>query len=350
MNAASLHSAPPVAPSPVVWEKISCPLCRQSDEELLLTVPADPANTPYRLVRCRRCGMGYVNPRPTPSCINLFYPPDYKPYQPRTIREGWFSRLRFRLEQLVLARSHGYPPPLTGWFQKILAALAAPFFGPGSDSLTALPYVGDGKLLDFGCGSGWLAYRLRERGWDVVGMDFSEHAARQTREAYGIPVLVGSLPDPRLPPASLDAIVMGGVLEHVHWPHPLIEQAARALKPGGLLAISVPNLDSWAFRTFGRNWFSLDVPRHLLHFTPETLRQLVEAHGLEVAEMRFLRRCSWMQRSLQAMSRQRSGFALAGRWLSGLIASWTVWSKQADCLLLLARRKASPAIGYQYPA
>jgi len=338
--------------SDIVWEEIGCPLCSHGDEVLLLAVPAEPAGTLYRLVRCRHCGMCYVNPRPAPCCIDRFYPQDYKPYQTRSPREGYLARLRLWLEQLVLARDYGYPSPLAGRLQKIVGALAAPFFAPSRDSMTALPFVGEGKLLDFGCGSGWLAYRLRQRGWDVTGMDFNEHAARQSQDFYGVPTMIGSLPHPQVPPASLDAIVMGGVLEHVHWPHPLIEQAATALKPGGLLAISVPNLDSWAYRTFGMHWFSLDVPRHLLHFTSATLRRLVEAHGLEVTELRFQRRCSWMQRSMQNLSGRWSG--LGGqtlcRLLARLLTRWTVWSKQADCLMLLARRKTTAGIALRQAA
>ena len=56
-------------PTGMVWEEISCPLCGHGDEGLLLAVAGEPDQTLYRLVRCRRCGMGYVNPRPAPASM-----------------------------------------------------------------------------------------------------------------------------------------------------------------------------------------------------------------------------------------------------------------------------------------
>jgi SAM-dependent methyltransferase len=212
--------------------------------------------------------------------------------------------------------------------------------------MTAIPYHGEGRLLDYGCGSGWYLQRLREQGWQVTGMDFSAYAARKVSERYGIPVHVGTLPHPDVKDATFDVITMGCVLEHVHAPHALVGAAVRALRPGGLLVIAVPNLDSWGFRTFGRNWWPLELPRHLLHFTPPTLRRLVEAHGLEVCEERMLLRGGWMRRSLAILGRQPGRTATERllvrlgqpRIVSSLLTHWTVWTHQADCIFLTARR------------
>jgi SAM-dependent methyltransferase len=212
--------------------------------------------------------------------------------------------------------------------------------------MLALPFVGQGRLLDFGCGSGWYAHRMRERGWTVSGMDFSAHAARRVTEHFAIPVLVGSLPHPQVAPESFDVITMGCVLEHVHRPHTVVAAAAQALRPGGLLVVAVPNLASWGFRVFGRAWWPLELPRHLLHFTPRTLRRLVESHGLEVTELRMLGRGSWMRRSLAAAAplpwptfRQRLLVKL-GRWrvIASLLTRGTVWTGQSDDILVIARR------------
>ena len=64
---------------------------------------------------------------------------------------------------------------------------------------------------------------------------------------------------------------MWSSLEHVHEPRLAVRAAREVLRPGGLLVVYVPNLGSWSFRTFGEHWFALDLPRHLTHFTPETL-------------------------------------------------------------------------------
>ncbi len=144
---------------------------------------------------------------------------------------------------------------------------------------------------------------------------------------------------------------MGMVLEHVHWPHRLIAAAVEALSPGGLLAISVPNIASWGYRLFGKDWWPLELPRHLLHFTPDTLSCLLEAHGLEVLQVRRQCRGSWMSRSLERAS--RPGRPLAGRWWARLgklrlartlLTAWSGWTGQPDSLLILARRPVRGAI------
>src|SRR5687767_8870298 len=90
-------------PGRVAWEDVPCPLCGARDEELVLTAPGGPGRTLYRLVRCRPCGFGYVNPRPDPDSIRQFYPEDYKPHRPRAVRgAGRWAGLRRRLQRLVL--------------------------------------------------------------------------------------------------------------------------------------------------------------------------------------------------------------------------------------------------------
>ncbi len=317
----------------ILWEEICCPLCSNGDEELLLAIPAEPAQTLYRLVRCRHCGMAYINPRPQAGSSGFGMAREAaagpNPSGPSEATEGVVvpaaSSFRLWLERLVLSCYHGYPPTRTQWWEKLLAVLVRPVVGLAPSSLMPLPYVGAGRLLEFSSPPGSLGQRLRQRGWDVVARP--DWSGDSSQDLNWLPI--------QTPPASLDAVVLEGVLSQVHWPHPLIEQAARALKPGGLLAVWVPNLDSWGFRTFGMRWYPLDVPQKLLHFTPATLQRLITMHGLEVEELRYLGTTRWMRRSLQS-------HFLPGL-LAGLLTHWTVWHKQADSLLLLARRRQPAA-------
>src|SRR5262249_34220315 len=150
-------------------------------------------------------------------------------------------------------------------------------------------------------------------------------------------VHVGSLPHPAIAAETFDAINMGSVLEHVHQPHRLIEAAVKVLRPGGYLAVSVPNYESWTMRHSLPHCLHLDIPRHLLHFTQVPLRRLLSAHGLEVREVRMLPRTSWMKRTLDsaihdaAETRQRHLARLANLpGVRNLLSRWTGWSRQAD--------------------
>jgi 2-polyprenyl-3-methyl-5-hydroxy-6-metoxy-1,4-benzoquinol methylase len=295
--------------------------------------------------------MGYLNPRPVPESVGRYYPDNYECYQvPQSRRPRWWADFRLRLERLVMAHYFGNPPPLHHPWEKLIARACGLWLRPSHASLSAVPYIGQGKLLDFGCGSGWYAHRMARWGWNVTAMDFSKHAVEQVRRRFGITTLFGTLPHPAVAPESFDMITMGQVLEHVHNPHAVIGAAARALRPGGVLVISVPNLESWGFRRLRRDWWPLDLPRHLSHFTPGTLRRLVQSHGLEVESLRLLGRTSWMKRSFCFAHRRSQGSWLRGilgifrnvRVLTSFLTRWTVWTSQADCILLIASRRHAP--------
>lgn len=339
-----------LAPS---WEDIACPLCRARNEFEILQKRSDgPAET-YRLVKCGQCGMGYLNPRPIETEIGRYYQESYGPYQaPPTRRLKDRPRLRQYLESLVRSHYFGYPPPLRHFRDRLAARIARWTLRPDRGSLTHLPYHGEGRLLDFGCGSGWYAHRMKERGWQVTGLDFSSHAAKQVEKLFGIPVHVGTLPHPDLKPQSFDMITMGAVLEHVHDPHQVVGAAATLLKPGGRLVIAVPNWSSWGFRFFGPYWWGLELPRHLLHFTPATLARLIKSHGLIVRELTTLVRGGWLRRSM-ALVRQDVDAPVSRRWLSALgrvrplaslMARITGWTNQADCLKLIAELPLAPSL------
>jgi SAM-dependent methyltransferase len=83
-------------------------------------------------------------------------------------------------------------------------------------------------------------------------------------------------------PASLDAVSLWHVLEHVDDPAAALAAIARWLRPGGVLLVGVPNLGSWQARLGGARWYHLDVPRHRTHFTTRGLATLLAAHGFTV--------------------------------------------------------------------
>lgn len=298
--------------APIRWETVACPLCGAADDREFLRTTGDDGRE-YRLGKCDRCGMVYTNPRPDEASIAQFYPEDYSPYQPpRRQRSGFLRGLRGRLGLRA---------------EKTL--------------FDRVPVRPDGVHLDYGCGSGWFAAQMRDRGWRSVGMDFSPHAAAAARRNFGLTVIHGTLPSPAVPASSVDAITLRAVLEHVHEPGKLLAAAFDALRPGGYLYASVPNLSSWGFRAFRTAWFPLDPPRHLLHYTPETLRQQVEDCGFEVEAMATPGHTKWMGYSVdRAMKAKPSWWVRACRLrlIRSALTRWTNWTLQGDDLTLLARK------------
>jgi 2-polyprenyl-3-methyl-5-hydroxy-6-metoxy-1,4-benzoquinol methylase len=144
-----------------------------------------------------------------------------------------------------------------------------------------------GKVLDIGCGRGLLLNKLRQRGWDPVGTELSEDAAAYARNRLGLNVITQPLDEINFPSNEFDLVILWHVLEHVHAPRDIVHEIARILKPGGTLLVAVPNFGSWEAR-WGRNrWFHLDVPRHLMHFTPKTLGRLLKDEGIPITDVNF---------------------------------------------------------------
>jgi 2-polyprenyl-3-methyl-5-hydroxy-6-metoxy-1,4-benzoquinol methylase len=335
----------------LVWVDVPCPLCGARRDDPLLMVPTREGTC--RLARCGDCGMVYLNPRPSDDSLALLYPDDYEPYLDLGgDRNGVLTRLVRSVRRLALSRYHGYPPELAGGLERALAPVGKALLDWQGESLTHIPWVGAGRLLDFGCGSGWFAARLRDLGWRVTVMDFNAESVRRAAQRYGLPGLAGSLPHPGIRPESFDVVTMGQVLEHVPNPDQVIEAAARALAPGGLLVVSVPCLASWGFHTFGADWCGLELPRHLLHFTPATLRRLLQRHGLVIQECRTVARGSWLRRSAQNV-RARPGVQPLKRLLCRfaawspvcrLIGRWSAETRQGDTLKTIAVKPARQAL------
>jgi 2-polyprenyl-3-methyl-5-hydroxy-6-metoxy-1,4-benzoquinol methylase len=293
----------------------------------------------YTLVRCGGCRLAYVRTRPAEAAMARFYPEDYEPYAPKE-DEGEGAPPR-RFAKALLRVDLGYPPQPPGLGTRLLAAIARRRLS-ARQRQRWLPFVPGGRLLDVGCGAGRYLVQMRGLGWSVEGLDASDAAARALRERTGVHVHVGTLPHPTLAPASFDAVTLWASLEHVHQPRATLEAVRDLLKPRGVLALSVPNLASWSFSTFGAGWYGLDLPRHLTHFTPSTLEELVRRAGFEPLEVTQVGRAGWIRRSVKRARDLGLACPEHARWAGGRAsrrqAAATEAAGQADSLRLLARR------------
>jgi SAM-dependent methyltransferase len=137
------------------------------------------------------------------------------------------------------------------------------------------------RLLDVGCAYGFFLDTAQRRGWSAVGVELSPESSQFARERYGLEVHTGPLADAPYEPCSFDVVTIRHVLEHVPDPGELITEAGALLRPGGLLAIAVPNFGSLAARLFGAEWWWVDPPTHLFYFTRATLTRLLAKQGFQ---------------------------------------------------------------------
>ncbi|MFL5822928.1 MAG: class I SAM-dependent methyltransferase [Solirubrobacteraceae bacterium] len=142
-------------------------------------------------------------------------------------------------------------------------------------------YVSSGTLLDVGCSTG-LFLNVASRYFDAAGVEPDPPTSEAAR-ACGLNVQTGTLADVRPPAEGFDAITMFHVIEHLRSPSEAIRQARALLRPGGVLVIETPTIDTLWFRVTRHRWRQL-IPDHYFFFDRATLGRLLVASGLEPLE------------------------------------------------------------------
>ena len=256
-------------------------------------------------------------PRPGPAQIARYYYDDYSPHQ-------------------ALQTPPKIPKPGDRW---------RPFIGKKHPNWLRgeIEPVGRRRLLDFGCGTGAFLRCMHNRGWQAVGLDISEKAVKYVLEELKLPALAGSLPNPVLPPESFDLVTLWHALEHVHRPLDVLGEIHALLAPGGKVLVAVPNIDSAPFRWFGSAWYGLDLPRHLTHFTPATLKKMLDAAGFQIESMQMARHSYWLRQSAELASRRGTPSLplrlLKFRLPSSVASKMYLLAGKSDSFAVIARKK-----------
>lgn len=143
-----------------------------------------------------------------------------------------------------------------------------------------------GNVLDVGFSRGMMLTFLKQRGWKTYGITNSRNVYEYGKR-IGLKVQLGDLPDVTYPTSHFSVITLWHVLEHLRTPERYLRKCHAILRDGGVLIIEVPNSASVPAAWFKCHWFGLDLPRHLSHFTPTTLRTLLHRTGFRVSAIRF---------------------------------------------------------------
>jgi 2-polyprenyl-3-methyl-5-hydroxy-6-metoxy-1,4-benzoquinol methylase len=174
-----------------------------------------------------------------------------------------------------------------------------------------------GRLLDVGSGSGVFLARMRDLGWDVVGIEPDPAAARNAREQFGLDVRDGTVDEMPFQPDTFDAVTMHHVIEHVPDPIRVLQQCRKVLKATGQLIVVTPNSESWGRQVYKQSWMPWDPPRHLFVLSPRTLRLASERAGLQVRDIRTTaRQARWVGHASWLIQRRRNPFEPAARSVS----------------------------------
>lgn len=209
-----------------------------------------PREDSYRIVACSSCGFLYLNPRPSlPESLESYPTEEYDPHR---LAGGGVVGFLFRLIRPVTLR----------W-----------------KAARVWENRPSGSLLDVGCGTGEFLVFMKKRGWEATGIERSERAASIARGA-SCNVLVGDAAEVALPERHFDLVTFWHSLEHLPDLNGALGNVLSATKPGGRVAIAVPNPGSLDSRFYGSRWAAWDAPRHLYHFRYQDLLKLLQPSGL----------------------------------------------------------------------
>ncbi|MCX6246351.1 MAG: class I SAM-dependent methyltransferase [Bacteroidetes bacterium] len=234
----------------------SCPLCGEinfipflQSNDFFLT------QEEYTIVSCSSCGMKFVNPRPEPGEIGKYYEsPEYVSHD--TGKKNSLNFLYKRLRKISIERKYNL----------------------------VKKHARGKKLLDVGCGTGEFLFFCEKKGFKVTGIEPGEKPRSFAQLEYKLNVEAEGYLD-QMVPQQFDVITMWHVLEHIHPLHERIDIILDIMKHDGTLIIAVPNCDSWDARYYGKFWAAYDLPRHLYHFSQETMKTLAQKHKLIIDEI-----------------------------------------------------------------
>jgi 2-polyprenyl-3-methyl-5-hydroxy-6-metoxy-1,4-benzoquinol methylase len=196
----------------------------------------------YQLVRCSSCSLVWLKNPPKAEDMGEHYGPDYD----RSVAAAGKDPRRWRDRCAIVKQ-----------------------------------YKSTGAVLDLGCSTGGFLAGLEEASWKKYGIEMSAEVAREAHARTGAEVFVGDILDAHFAPSSFDVITCFHVFEHLYHPREVLAKVFEWLKPGGIFFTMMPNIDSAGVRIFKSYWYALELPRHLFHFSPKSLRVLAEAVGLE---------------------------------------------------------------------
>jgi 2-polyprenyl-3-methyl-5-hydroxy-6-metoxy-1,4-benzoquinol methylase len=239
----------------------ACPVCdNKQTTNFLNCIDYTVSQQTFKIVSCSACSFKYTNPRPGSNEIGKFYQSeDYISHS--NTKRGLMNKVYQVVRNFTISKK--------------LSIIKQ--------------YVSRGTILDVGCGTGEFLNFARNNGFQTTGVEPGNDARKYAIENYSLNVYnedyIKTIPD-----SSFDVITMWHVLEHVHELNDRVGELKRIIKDNGIVLIAVPNHTSLDASIYKEYWAAYDLPRHLYHFSPDTITQLFKKHGfknIKILPMKF---------------------------------------------------------------
>ncbi|MCP4458147.1 MAG: class I SAM-dependent methyltransferase [Cytophagales bacterium] len=236
-----------------MFEKLEeCPSCGHPKfENYLICTDHSVSGESFALVKCAKCELIFTNPRPVREKLSSYYQSDE--YISHTNQAN----------------------NLVNWIYTLVRGKTL----MNKLKLISQKYV-NGKLLDFGCGTGHFIRYSEQHGWTVTGLEPNKQARKlaTTNLNGAVYKKISEIKE------SFDIITAWHVIEHVPNLNETIKELSKRLNHKGFLFIALPNCKSYDAAHYKEKWAGYDVPRHLYHFTQNSFGALLSKHKLKLVE------------------------------------------------------------------
>lgn len=255
-------------------EYVNCNLCASEDHKTLevftssdlenvnkslVSLRKKPLYVPknqFYVVKCKNCGLVFLNPRLNKGALKIFYESFYSKLlkgKNVSFESSVYSSINLSQEKGRLKEIQNLNP------------LAK-------------------KILDIGAGPGHFLSVAKKEGWKVYGQEYSKAASRIAKREFGIHIYVGEIDNLPYPDNFFDIVTMHSVIEHTIDPSKYLQIARRKLKPGGMVVFSVPNL--YCFDYLSSKLLILSYPgfifEHLYYFSKKTVSAFLKKTDLQL--------------------------------------------------------------------
>lgn len=227
----------------------TCPICKGNNfEPFNQCIDFTTSKEEFIIITCKACHFLITSPRPDSNSIGKYYQSEnyisHTNSSKNLIDKLYITVRAFTLQwKLNLIQSH----------------------------------KPNGKILDYGCGTGEFLNICKTANWGCAGVEPAMAARKKASKLTNLNI-AGSLD--QIDHSKFDVITLWHVLEHIENLNEKLSELKSCLTEGGIIFIAVPNHESLDAKIYKSYWAGYDVPRHLWHFSQSTMNRLLTSHGL----------------------------------------------------------------------
>tara|TARA_Y100000591_G_scaffold332679_1_gene371016 strand:+ start:3230 stop:4249 length:1020 start_codon:yes stop_codon:yes gene_type:complete len=242
-------------------ESVNCDLCGSTHFTLFSTMRADEgwnfAPSSFSYVRCVKCKLLFLNPRPDIQALNQYY-------EEETVQTD------------ELVKGH-----VSSYYHNYIFGEKYHIENARNELNRIRKFKSSGRILEIGCAAGFFLNEAKNLGWEVFGVEPSKNFAKYARDNFNIDVINNTLIDGDFPNNYFDAVVHFDLISHLGSPSKIFDVIYKILKPGGLHYFKTGNKGELTKKSQGEIGEAWGVPEHLFHFSRDNLKMLLEKHNFE---------------------------------------------------------------------